>query len=207
MQRRSRRAAAVGILVMAAVVATTASRTGSLACGFHDDVTLMRGMLNWVYPDALHVVGAMATAVAEERLPRSSAEPVADPFGMRYRALASMLDRLRDELGAAAEPLSSPFSLLLVEPMLWTRFHSDDGELRAQVHATGPRPGDLVIVSGSRVVQALVDGRLAMAEAHRLGLVRLYGADGQQARFLAAFGHVGSERREANTGFSRQTAQ
>ena len=31
--------------------------------------------------------------------------------------------------------------------MLWTRFEGDEGRLRAQVHVTGPQPGDLVVVS------------------------------------------------------------
>jgi hypothetical protein len=206
MRKQFARAVAVCTALMAGAGVMIASPRGSLACGFHDDVAFARGMLNWVYPDALHVVGAMTTAVAEERLPRSSAESGPDLFGTRYRTLTAMLDRLKDELGAAMPP-SPAFSLVLVEPMLWTRFHSDDGEFRAQVHAGGPRPGDLVVVSGGKVVQALVDGRLSVGEAHRLGLLRLYGADGEQARFLAAYGHVGSERRNVQTDFSHQTVQ
>lgn len=206
MQERSRHFATTGILVAAIVGAMAGSPGRSLACGFHNDVAIARGMLNWVYPDALHVVGAMAMAVAEERLPRSSAESGPDPFGARYRTLAVMLDRLKDELGAATSP-STAFSLVLVEPMLWTRFDSGDGALRAQMHATGPRPGDLVIITSSRVAQALVDGRLSIAEAHRRGLVRLYGSNDQPARFLAAYGHVGSEPRNAQTDFSHQAIQ
>lgn len=141
MKRRSRRAASAGIMVLAAAGLLNAPQDRSHACGFHNDVTLARGMLNWVYPDALHVVGAMATAVTEERLPRPSAESGPDPFGARYRALVVMLDRLKNELGKAM-PSPPAFSLVLVEPMLWTRFQSDDGELRAQLHAGGPRPGD-----------------------------------------------------------------
>jgi len=45
------------------------SQSDGDACGYHDDVSLARGALNWVYPDALHVVGAISTAVAERRLP------------------------------------------------------------------------------------------------------------------------------------------
>lgn len=206
MQERSRHVVTAGILVAAIVAAMAGSPGRSLACGFHNDVAIARGMLNWVYPDALRVVGATAMAVAEERLPRSDAESGPDPFGARYRALAVMLDRLKDELGAAM-PSSPAFSLVLVEPMLWTRFDSDAGELRAQMHATGPRPGDLVIVTSSRVAQALVDGRFSIAEAHRLGLLRLYGTDDRQARFLAAYGHVGRERRDAKAEFSVQAIQ
>ena len=37
-------------------------RSKRFACGFHDDVTLARGIMNWVYPDALHVVGAISSS-------------------------------------------------------------------------------------------------------------------------------------------------
>lgn len=113
MKRRSRRAATAGILVLAAVGLMTVPQDKSLACGLLNDVTLARGMLNWAYPDALHVVGAMAAAVVEERLPWASAESGPDPFGARYRALVVMLDRLKGELGAAAPPPSA-ISLVLV---------------------------------------------------------------------------------------------
>lgn len=206
MRRQIAQALTICTAVMAGASAMIASPGAIIACGFHDDVAFARGMLNWVYPDSLHVVGAAARAVAETRLPRPQADAAPDPFGARYRSLVAMLARLTDELRAAPPPPQG-IALLLVEPMLWTRFDSDDGELRAQVHAAGPQPGDLVVISSSTVVQALADGRLAIGEAHRHGLLRLYGTDGQQTRFLAAYGHVGSERHDLKADFSGQAIQ
>ena len=155
-----------------------------MACGFHDDVTLARGVMNWVYPDSLHVVGAVGTAVAQRRLPPPDVRTHPDPFGARYRRTLAALERFGEALGAP----SSTFSLVLLEPMLWTRFVADDGHLRAQVHASGPAPGDLVLVSEEIVIQAVADRRLAVAEAHREGLIRVYGPDDQRARFLTLHG-------------------
>jgi len=45
------------IVMIGALIAGSPPETG-WACGYHDDVSLARGVLNWVYPDALHVVGA-----------------------------------------------------------------------------------------------------------------------------------------------------
>jgi hypothetical protein len=206
MRSQAARAVAVCTALMAGGGVMIMSPGGSLACGFHDDVAFARGMLNWVYPDSLHVVGATARAVTEARLPHPHAETGPDPFGARYRSLVAMLARLTDELGAAPPP-SPAFALLLVEPMLWIRFHSDDGALRAQVHAAGPQPGDLVVIASRHGAQALVDGRVSIREAHQQGLLRFYGADGQQTQFLAAYGQVGRNRAAATTDFSSNTSQ
>ena len=156
--------------------------TTGLACGFHDDVTLARGVMNWIYPDSLHVVGAVSTAVAERRLPPLDVRNGPDPFGARYRRTVATLERFGGALGGS----SSSFSLVLLGPMLWTRFAGDDGGLRAQVHVPGPTPGDLVLVSELIVIQAIADGRLAVGEAHREGLIRLYGSDEQRTGFLTS---------------------
>src|SRR5690349_8592188 len=100
-KRPRRRRALVGVAVLAA--ALSATDVAGLACGFHDDVTLARGILNWVYPDALHVEGATAVAVAERRLPPPDVRPGPDRFGAGYRATALVLNRLREALGVAPE--------------------------------------------------------------------------------------------------------
>jgi hypothetical protein len=124
---------------------------GAVACGYHDDVTLARGLLNWVYPDALHVVGAMAEAVSEKRLPAPNFGRERDPWGYHRiaRSLQQYAQQLRMPLGETRPP---EFSLLLIEPMLWTRFISEAGELQAQVHVSGPEAGDLVLISGEDVI-------------------------------------------------------
>src|SRR5688572_5376167 len=57
-----------------------------LACGYHDPVDVARGLLNWAYPDSLHVMGAISREVAGRRLPLANFDqPSLDLFGHRYR--------------------------------------------------------------------------------------------------------------------------
>ena len=84
------------------------------------------------------------------------------------------------------------FSLLLIEPMLWTRFVSDGGDVRAQVHVSGPQAGDLVAISGEEVIREIAKNRLSIGEAYRRGLIRLYGTEEQVRSFLIRYDQVGS---------------
>src|SRR5688572_21332049 len=71
------------------------------ACGFHDDVSIARGALNWTYPDALHVIGAISAEVAQKRLLHRDVQPVAsDLFGSQYHATGKTLERLTELLRA-----------------------------------------------------------------------------------------------------------
>jgi hypothetical protein len=164
------------------------------ACGYHDDVSLARGVLNWVYPDSLHVVGAISTAVAERRLPVTvSARGVLGLLG--YHKTVRALDQHAQQLHqAAGETPPLKLSLLLIEPMLWTHFVSDGGDVRTQVHMSGPRAEDLVVITGEEVIRAIVDHRLTVGDAYRSGLMRLYGMDEQVASFLALYDQVGRLR-------------
>lgn len=167
----------------------------SRACGFHNDVSIARGALNWVYPDALHVVGAISTAVMQKQLQLRDDEPVAPGlFGAQYRATAKSLERLAASLDAATGAASLSFSLVLIEPMLWTRFEAIQGGINTQLHVSGPQPGDLIVVSGQDVIRAVAEGDLAVGEAHGRGLIRLYGSEVQVATFLGAFRSVGRDR-------------
>ena len=170
------------------------SLSEAVACGYHDDVSLARGVLNWVYPDALHVVGAMSTAVAERRLPVTvSARGALGLIG--YHKTVRALDQHAQQLHqAAGETPPLKFSLLLIEPMLWTHFVSDGGDVRTQVHMSGPRAEDLVVITGEEVIRAIVDHRLTVGDAYRSGLMRLYGMDEQVASFLALYDQVGRLR-------------
>jgi hypothetical protein len=170
--------------------------SGTAACGYHDDVSLARGVLNWVYPDALHVIGAISTAVAERRLPAGA--PVRG--GLRllsYHRTVRVLDQHAQQLGMSSGEMPPPtLSLLLIEPMLWTRLVSDGGEVQTQVHVSGPQAGDLVVISGEEVIRAVVNNRLTVGEAYRSGLIRLYGTDEQVVSFLTLYDQVGRLRPE-----------
>jgi hypothetical protein len=158
------------------------------ACGYHDDVSLARGVLNWTYPDALHVVGAISIAVAEKRLP-AGATARGGPSLFGYHATVGVIERYRRQLHERAGETPVPaFSLLLIEPMLWTRFVPDQGDLLTRVHVSAPEAGELVIISGEEVIRAISDGALTLGEAYRAGLLRLYGTAQQVRAFLTIYG-------------------
>jgi hypothetical protein len=165
------------------------------SCGYHDDVSLARGVLNWVYPDALHVVGAISTAVAERRLPvGASVRGGRDLLG--YHATVRALDRHARQLRMSSGEMPPPaFTLLLIEPMLWTRFVPDNGDVRTQVHVSGPQAGDLVVISGEEVIRAVANNSLTVGEAYRSGVIRLYGTDEQVRSFLTLYDQVGRPHR------------
>jgi len=183
LQRRLVRASVFGTIMLSLPLA-------AVACGYHDDVALARGVLNWVYPDALHVLGAVSTAVAERRLPAATLRGGLGVTG--YHGTVRALDQYAQQLRMSAGAIPT-FSLLLIEPMLWTRFVSD-GEVRAEAHVSGPQPGDLVVISGEEVIRAVANNRLAVGEAYRSRLIRLYGTDEQVAAFLALCEQIGMPR-------------
>jgi hypothetical protein len=193
MKKHPPRAAAFGTLawVLTAGALMTSTAAESVACGYHDDVALARGALNWAYPDALHVVGAISTAVAGRRLPAGTSARTGIGF-LGYHATVRVLEQharqLRMQGGETPRPA---FALVLVEPMLWTRFTPEDGDRHLQAHVSGPQTGDLVVVSGEEVIRAIVDARLTVGEAWRSGLLRLYGTDEQIRSFLTIYDGVG----------------
>jgi hypothetical protein len=95
------------------------------------------------------------------------------------------LNRLAQQMDTPADEKRPPaISLVLVEPMLWTRFVAGDDGLKAHIHVAGPQAGDLVLISGEDVIRDIASDRLTMGEAYRLGLVRAYGKGEQIASFL-----------------------
>ncbi|ULJ76063.1 hypothetical protein [Rhizobium gallicum] len=160
-----------------------------LACGYENPVNVARGLLNWAYLDSLHVVGAISNEVAEKRLPASNfSQKAPDLFGRRYHATQKALVRFGDMLGAAPH---EPIALVLVEPVLWTRFEQDEHGTRTRVHVAGPQPGELVLVSGEAVIGEIAAQRLMLVDAYTRGLVRLYGSEVQIGQFLVTYGQIG----------------
>ena len=183
---------ATRILLLGLLIGWSGSQAA--ACGYHDDVSLARGVLNWTYPDALHVMGAISRAVVERRLPAPA--PARGGFGIAgYHGIARALDQHAQQLRTSSDQTGKPsFSLLLVEPMLWTRFVSEDDDVRSQPHVSGPRTGDLVVISGEDVIREIAHDRLSIGEAYRHGLIRLYGTEEQLRAFLTSYYQVGSMR-------------
>ncbi len=160
------------------------------ACGFDGaDVAVQRGMMNWSYPDALHVLGAVAAGQRDGWLDRPPA--VAPPVdaarpGTAYAMLRVRfaLERLRARLALASYPGTRPaIAVVLLEPMLWSRIDDPGGGLRLAVHADGPQEGDVVVVTEAPVLAALADARLSAADALARGVLRIYGPDTKRSAF------------------------
>jgi uncharacterized small protein (DUF1192 family) len=182
--------ALLAVLALVALVGLPAAR----ACGYHDPASINVGMLNWAYPDALHVRTAVWMAQRDGVLARREPLQAADPLSaayrfermVRWRETQARLGSLRDRIEAAAKGQPMPaFAIVLIGSMLWTRFEGADGAVNMFPHATGPVSDDVVIVTDEPVVAALVEGRITAREARARGLVRLYGIDENVERISA----------------------
>jgi len=161
------------------------------ACGLHDARGLGLGMLNLAYPDALHVRTAVWMAQRDggiDRVEPTGPPDLASPAGRleairRYTVTVLMLGELRDRLPQRTARPS--FAVVLIGPMLWTRFQPTGAGLEMTAHVTGPAPDDVVVVTDAPVLAALVDGRLTAAQARERGLLRIYGTP-ERERGIAA---------------------
>lgn len=145
------------------------------ACGFHDPVNLGRGMMNWVYPNSLYVQTAVWQAEDAGILPGRAAESTKDLFA--YQRMAKAM-RAYGELVTKADLAVGEMpnlSIVLIETLLWTRFVRTAAGYTVEVHAEGPAPNDVVMVTAGKVIFSLVDGTLSPRIAHDRGLIRLYG--------------------------------
>lgn len=168
----------------AVLVAFLAHAPGALSCGYEDpnSVAFQRGVLNFAYPDALHVIGALTQARITgvvAALPEES--PRSDLFGSQLKKTTRMLHRFGDALNTSPGG-DLAFSMLLIEPMLWTRFALLDGRMVTSVHTDGPASGDPVVIAAEAALAEIVAHRLTPEDAFRLGLLRFYGDPAKLAR-------------------------
>lgn len=191
---RSRKlACAIAAAFTASLMAAAAVSEGR-ACGYDNPQTASQGFLNWLYPDSLYVIGAISREVAAGRLPLANFDQTGpDLFGRRFRLTATALKQFGKMLRAASSgPTQPSVSLVVVEPMLWTRFDQGPDGMRTTVHLSGAQPGDLVLVAGEAVITEIAARRLTFGQATERGVVRLYGATSQIAQFLLSYSHVGA---------------
>jgi hypothetical protein len=175
-----RRSASLARLV--AGLACVAATLPALACGLEDpsSIAMQRGILNVAYPQSLHVGTAVWQAQAAGRLPR-------DPFAqqgdltpeargaMRLLRAGALLRQFSAKLAEQAATPHAPLAVVLLGPVMWNRFEFDAAAVRPMLHATGPQPGDVVVVTDIAVIEAVGGGTLTLAEALQGGLMRLYG--------------------------------
>jgi hypothetical protein len=201
---RARSAAATVAIATAATVAPLPVA----ACNFHDGASLGVGMLNLAYPNALHVRGAVWLAQQDGTL----AGPVAHPDAsdrlatwQRFRETLVSLEALRTRLSLARDNRPVPsFSVVLIGPMLWTRFDGSVAAMTMSPHVEGPGRDDVVIVTDAPVLAALAAGRLTSEAARARGLIRLYGPPGLVAGVSAIVDRsTRSDRITARQGSAR----
>jgi hypothetical protein len=132
------------------------------------------------YPRAIEVATALRERSNAQILDRQLVAPTFVNM-LGYHRAVRRLQRLRDSLERVAhdQRLTGPgFSLLLVESGLWTRYVPDGEGVSIVVHAAGPQPADVVVLTGEAVIEAIGSGRLAPEEAFRRGLIVVDGPGG-----------------------------
>ena len=159
------------------------------ACGLEDpsSISMRRGILNMAYPESLHVGTAVWQAQLAGQLPP-------DPFAQRddltpevRGALGlvranGLLHRFAAQLGPGGAASSRPrLAVVLLGPVMWSRFEVDGEVVKSMLHVTGPERGDVVVVTDVAVVEAIGSGAVSPAEALASGLMRLYGPTAEVA--------------------------
>jgi hypothetical protein len=159
---------------------------GALGCGFEDpsSVSFQRGVLNLAFPKSLWVTTAVWQAQSEGLLTRESTS-AANRALFGYRRVSDAVDGLAMKLDAGGAGIPA-FTLVMIGPVLWTRFAENGGRLEAVLHVKGPSAGDVVVVSDEPVIRALAQGRLGADLALGRGLIRLYGNPSEVALVDAA---------------------
>jgi hypothetical protein len=167
---------------LAAGLACAAAALPAFACGLEDpsSIAMMRGGLNVAYPLSLHVGTAVWQAQSAGRLPRDPLAQQGDltpeaRAALRMLRAGSLLRQFSAKLAEQAAAPHAPLAVVLLGPVMWNRFEFDGSVVRPTLHATGPLPGDVVVVTDVAVIEAVGTGTLTLAEALQGGLLRLYG--------------------------------
>ena len=166
--------------MLAAALSATLLTGDAPACALEgDDVMLKRVAVGYAYPDSLYVLSAVSLAQLSGQLERTPGIDATLTPAQR-RAVILRIKRLLSKLSARLTdhtPTDLPaLSIVLLEPMLWSRIALKNGEPRLSIHVEGPTPGDVVAVTEVPVIAALVNGTLSARDALSLGLIRLYGS-------------------------------
>jgi len=154
----------------------------ALACGFHEATIPDRGMLNFVYPGSMSVGTRTWMALNEGLLP---VEPVQGSpqaqKALRHMRAHAALDQLKARLDAGGASRERPtLAVVLLGPMLWSRFEPGANGAALTLHTDGPGDAQVVAVTEAPVVAALATGKLTLRDAQSLGLIAFYGPEASQ---------------------------
>ena len=159
------------------------------ACAFDGGaaVGLFDGSFVALYPKSSVVYFAIVDAVDQGVLDRSAFEPIVPGPSGYWRAVGRLRD-IAQRLSAAAASLprlDAAISLVLVESDLWARFEPTEQGFELAAHTSGPRPGDIVVVTSEGGLAAVMEGRLAASAAFERGLIAVDADDGARAAVQA----------------------
>ena len=179
-----------------ALLLTTAP---AFACGYHDPTLFAQAVTNHLYPNALHITGAIASARRDGYLPPLDVALITATGDERKALDRAALERTITALCAIGLAIDETVeqgsetgvSVLILESMMWTRYSAEYFDVRQGIHTKGPADGDVVLITEALVVQAIQDGTLSIERAVELGVMRVYADDQQREELLARFGSIG----------------
>jgi hypothetical protein len=156
-------------------------------CGFENpnSVASQRGMMNLAFPQSSWVRTAVWQAQMAGDLPRDALAEREDltpqARGMLQLVRATgLLETLAARLGSAPDAGEHPaLAVVLMGPMLWSRIEPQGAAARLRTHVSGPVAGDVVMVTDTPAIEAIVGAGMGFEHALELGLVRLYGPAAQ----------------------------
>ena len=167
-------------------------------CGFEDpdSVAGQRGIMNLAFPKSAWVSTAVWQAQRAGNLPpdalarRTDLTPQARGT-LQVMRVTWLLKSLAKQLDVPPGAMDRPaIAVVLMGPMLWSRIEPRDGAVaaRAHVHVSGPERGDVVLVTDTPAIEAIVGAGMRFERAQELGLVRLYGSAAQVGAVQAWLG-------------------
>lgn len=177
-----------------ALLSLVASPIAARACAF-DDGSPAAGLFDRdffaVNAQASTVYFAITDALTQGLLERAAFQPIETGSAGYWRA-AGQINAMHRRIAAAAQQSESgrappAMALLLIDSNLWARMTADTQGLTLAMHATGARPGDVIVATSEVVLAAVLDGRMSVDTALGRGLIAIStGAKGADAKELIA---------------------
>ena len=175
-----RRRVAIACLALAAAGAAQ-------PCGLENpnSVAGQRGIMNLALPNSAWVSTAVWQAQKAGDLPpdalaqRSDLTPQARA-SLQLMRVTGLLKSLAKRLDAAPGAVDRPaIAVVLMGPMLWSRIEPQGAGAQVHTHVSGPVAGDVVLVTDTPALEAIVGAGMGFEQALELGLVRFYGPAAQ----------------------------
>lgn len=163
------RAATASLLVALALAPS------AWACGLDGAneamLAVQRAYMGWRYPAIRAIPAAVKTAVTSGVV--VSPPKAIGPFALHRTTLQIKAFGKRIEDANAGGTFK--YTLLYLEPMLWTAVEPRDGTLHYELHAAGPTADAPIVVTEEAVVLSLLAGKLSLDTAENDKLLRIEG--------------------------------